>query len=224
MVLYLDDSVKNTKGVEKTFTYYDKVMTFDKKDSIQYEIGFRPLYFEDSYNQTKEGSFIYDLCFIGTIHSDRLRVIEAIEDICYRKGLAFYNYAFLQSRFMYYFYWLTKKEFRKKKPSYFSYKPLPSSEVASVMLKSRVILDIQHPMQTGLTMRTIETLGARKKLITTNSDITNYDLYNPNNIVVINREAPVIREDFLTSPFIEIDKDLLEKYSLSGWIYTLFCE
>ena len=224
IVLYLDDSVKNTKGVEKTFTYYDKVMTFDKKDSTQFGIGFRPLYFEDSYSTTDEGHKTYDLCFIGTIHSDRLRVIESFEDYCSQNGLVFYSFGFLQSRFMYFFYWLTKSEFRKKKPSYFSYKALPSSEVADKLLNSRVVLDIQHPKQTGLTMRTIETLGARKKLITTNSDITNYDLYNPKNIAVIDRNNPQINESFFTTPFEPIGQDILEKYSLQGWIYTLFCE
>lgn len=224
IVLYLDDSVTNTKGVEKTFSYYDKIMTFDKRDSVQYGIGFRPLYFEESYRNTGNHQILYDLCFIGTIHSDRLRVIEFYEDYCKNNGLKFYCFAFLQSRFMYYYYWLTKKEFRNKKASYFSYKPLPSSKVASVLLSSRVILDIQHPKQSGLTMRTIETLGARKKMITTNSDIVNYDLYDPHNIVVIDREDPQVNDGFLTTPFVELSELLINKYSLSSWIYELFCE
>ena len=61
LILYLDDSVANTRGVEKTFSYYDKVMTFDKRDSLRYGIGFRPLYFEDSYKQTIKEPFSYDL-------------------------------------------------------------------------------------------------------------------------------------------------------------------
>lgn len=224
LVLYLDDSVANTKGVEKTFSFYDKVMTFDKKDSEDYGLGFRPLYFEDSYNQTDERHLINDLCFIGTIHSDRLKVIEAIEEYCNHKGFTFYIFGFLQSHFMYYYYWFTKREFRKKRPSFFSYNALPSSEVAEILLKSRVVLDIQHPNQTGLTMRTIETLGARKKLITTNNDIKNYDLFNPQNIAVIDRNKPQINDNFLTTPFEKIGQDVLDKYSLSGWIYALFCE
>lgn len=224
IVLYLDDSVTNTKGVEKTFSYYDKVMTFDKRDSTQYGIGFRPLYFEDSYTNSDKHQTLYDLCFIGTIHSDRLRIIDFFEDYCKKNGLNFFCFAFLQSRFMYYYYWLTKKEFRNKKPSYFSYKPLPSSKVASVLLSSRVILDIQHPKQSGLTMRTIETLGARKKMITTNSDIVNYDLYNPNNITVIDRDKPFVNNGFLSTSFVDLDESLLNKYSLSSWIQDLFCE
>ena len=73
-------------------------------------------------------------------------------------------------------------------------------------------------------MRTIETLGAHKKLITTNIDIMNYDLYNPNNIAVIDRVKPVIKDSFLSTPFERIEQDILNNYSLIGWIKTLFCE
>lgn len=222
IVLYLDDSVANTKDVENTFSHYDKVMTFDRGDSKKYGIGFLPLFFEDSYVKADNTELLYDLCFIGTIHSDRLKVIEAMEEYCAREGLRFYRFCFLQSRFIYYFYWLTQKEFRKKKPSYFSYKPLPSSQVAEIILKSRAILDIQHPKQTGLTMRTIETLGARKKLITTNTDIVNYDFYNVNNIAIIKREKSQIARDFWDINYKEINEVVFAKYSITNWVEVLF--
>ncbi len=222
LVLYLDDSVANTKDVENTFSHYDKVMTFDKEDSKKYGIGFLPLFFEDSYAKAQDSEMVFDLCFIGTIHSDRLKVIEAMEDYCGREGLKFYRFCFLQSRFMYYYYWLTQKEFRRKRPSYFSYEPLPSSRVAEIILKSRAILDIQHPKQTGLTMRTIETLGARKKLITTNTDIVNYDFYTPNNIALIERKNPQIEREFWESYYQDVCQEQFSHYSLSSWIRSLF--
>ena len=222
LVLYLDDSVVNTTNVENTFSHYDKVMTFDRGDSQRYGIGFLPLFFEDSYVSQEVTEKKYDLCFIGTIHSDRLRVIEAMEDYCAKNNLSFFRFCFLQSRFMYYYYWLTKREFRKKSPSYFSYKSLPSSDVANVMLHSMAILDIQHPRQTGLTMRSIETLGARKKLITTNRDIVNYDFYNSHNVAMIERENPIIKPDFWTAEYKNLNINVFEKYSITNWVLTLF--
>ncbi len=222
LVLYLDDSVANTKNVENTFAFYDKVMTFDREDSKRYGIGFLPLYFEDSYRKQDAVEKKYDLCFVGTIHSDRLKIIESLEDYCEKNSLSFFRFCFLQSRFMYFFYWLTKKEFRTKSPSYFSYKPLSSSEVADIILHSKAILDIQHPKQTGLTMRTIETLGAGKKLITTNKDIVNYDFYTSRNIAMIQRENPVIDADFWTMDYEILDEEVFNKYSLTNWILSLF--
>lgn len=222
LVLYLDDSVANTKDIENTFAFYDKVMTFDREDSKRYGIGFLPLYFEDSYRKQDAVEMKYDLCFVGTIHSDRLKIIESMEDYCEKNSLSFFRFCFLQSRFMYLYYWLTKKEFRKKKPSYFAYTPLPSSEVADIILHSKAILDIQHPRQTGLTMRTIETLGAHKKLLTTNTDIVNYDFYNANNIAVIERERPQIERGFWGRDYVEIDDTVFTKYSITKWIEILF--
>ena len=49
LLLYLDDSVKNTYDVENTFSYYDSVKTFDRSDSLKYKIELRPLYFTN-YN------------------------------------------------------------------------------------------------------------------------------------------------------------------------------
>lgn len=221
-VLYLDDSVENLKGVDKTFNLYDRVITFDRLDAKDYAIEFRPLFFDDTYTDPKKVGKQYDLCFIGTIHSDRLKVIEKIEDICQEKGLTFYKFCYLPSGFMYYYYWLTKKEFRKKPQSYFSYTSLPAKEVAKALSNSSIILDIQHPKQTGLTMRTIETLGSKKKLITTNVDIKEYDFYNERDICLIDREDPQIEDVFLKTEYEEINQSLYQKYSLNGWISFVF--
>lgn len=220
-ILYLDDSVRNTYDIENTFKYYDVVKTFDRLDAEKYNIQFQPLFFEDSYRNTTSDDVKYDLCFIGTIHSDRMRIISQIEEICVRQNLTFYNYSYLQSKFIYYFYWFTKREFRKKTIKYFHFNQLPSSEVASIISSSRAVLDIQHPLQTGLTMRTIETLGARKKLITTNQDINNYDICN-GNVHVINRELPAIENDFIMTEYQKVETDILFKYSLLGWILAVF--
>jgi hypothetical protein len=95
-------------------------------------------------------------------------------------------------------------------------------ENANLVHQSKVILDINHPRQTGLTMRTFEALGAQKKLITTNADILNYDFYDKNNVLVIDRENPVIECSFLESNITPYSKEILFKYSIEGWIHTLF--
>ncbi|MTD01286.1 hypothetical protein GKS16_03215 [Streptococcus uberis] len=67
-------------------------------------------------------------------------------------------------------------------------------------------------------MRTIEMLGMNKKIITTNSDIKNYDFYHPNNISIINRDSIEIDPNFLNSEYEPIDKEVYDKYSLKNWI------
>ena len=71
-------------------------------------------------------------------------------------------------------------------------------------------------------MRCIETLGAKRKLITTNQAILEYDFYDENNILIVNREAPEIPIEFFSKPYQEISSEIYEKYSLDNWIYTIF--
>lgn len=221
LILYLDDSVRNTYDVENTFDCYDSVKSFDRSDSIKYKIGLQPLFFEDSYVETTKVETQYDLCFIGTIHSDRLKVISKIDEICKKQNLRFFHYCYLQSNFIYYYYWLTKKEFRKYPKSFFAFKQIPSKDVATIVKSSTAILDIQHPLQTGLTMRTIETIGARKKIVTTNADIKYYDICD-SNVCIVDRENPEILQGFLESSYNELKADIMNKYSLTGWIQSIF--
>ena len=47
----------------------------------------------------------------------------------------------------------------------------------------RCVVDVENPGQHGLTMRSIEIIGLKRKFITTNPDIVNYDFYNSNNMI-----------------------------------------
>ena len=222
LLLYLDDSVENLRNVNSTFSYYDKVLTFDRFDSQKYKIEFRPLFFNDKINaiKAKKIETDCDVCFVGTGHSDRLNVIDLL-----RKSNPYIKYdlyVFLQSWFMYFYYYFKNKEYRKYKFSFFKYKKLTMKEVAFRMSKSKAILDIQHPKQSGLTIRTIESIGMGKKLITTNRDILNYDFYNPSNILIIDRSNPHIDDSFFDQQFIELEKDIYNKYSIYSWIKDIF--
>ena len=222
MVLYLDDSVANMVGVDKTFHCYDRVLTFDKADSEKYDVNFRPLFFSDFFKQLKEKNLSkkYDICFVGTCHSDRLSVISKIMNDYLNYKYFFYCY--LQSWFMYYYYAFKDVEYRKKTKKFFKYNQISMDQVAQAMAHSDAILDIQHPKQTGLTMRTIETLGLGKKIITTNSDIRNYDFYNEHNVLVVDREMPIIPERFVKGIYEPLSVELYHKYSIAGWIEDVF--
>ena len=91
-------------------------------------------------------------------------------------------------------------------------------EISEIENSSGVVLDIQHPRQTGLTMRTIEMIRAEKKIITTNPDVSKYDFYNPNNILIIDRKNPKLDVSFFRTKYQPIPKSIYEKYSLNKWI------
>jgi hypothetical protein len=88
--------------------------------------------------------------------------------------------------------------------------------------RSRVILDIQHPAQEGLTMRTIEMIGAGKKLLTTNREVISYDFYDSHNMQYIDRNNPVIDKSFFKTDYRTIDSRIYDKYSIRGWLREVF--
>ena len=122
---------------------------------------------------------------------------------------------------MFNYYKITKKEFKNTVKNNFTFNKIDSSEIAEIINQTRTVLDIQHPKQTGLTMRTIEMLGMNKKLITTNADIKEYDFYNPNNILVIDRKNIVNYRGILSTPYQKVSEEIYEKYSLKNWIYDV---
>lgn len=220
LCLYLWDSVENIPGVTEKFKYFDTLHSFDKNDCDKYPIlKFRPLFFGDQFRKpVKDGDYKYDISFLGTIHSDRYAVIKEIQKIAEIMKLRCYWFMYLQSEFIYKFYKFTKREFKGTTKDNFDFEKMSASDISQVVDESRIILDVQHPKQTGLTMRTIEMLGMNKKLITTNIDVKNYDFYNPNNIAIIDRCNVKVDENFFNTPYQPVDEKIYERYSLRTWI------
>lgn len=221
LCLYLYDSLRNIKGISSKLSKFDRVLSFDLEDTEKNKnIIFRPLFFIDDYKKdiSNKDNKLYDISFIGTIHSDRYRIIREIKSQADKKGYKCFFYCYLQSQFMYYFYKLTKKEFRGVKKKEFKFDKIGSTDIAKIIDNTKVVLDIQHPKQTGLTMRTIEMIGMNKKLITTNESIKKYDFYNPDNIAVINRKHIEIPQGFYEKPFKKLNDKVYYRYSLEKWI------
>jgi len=223
MVLYCDDSVKNMKGINKVFSLFDKVVTFDLNDAKKYGINFHALFYIDSYKGDKKNysKTEYEISFIGTCHSDRYRLIEKAKEYCSNKGKKGYFYCYLQSWFIFPLYWIIKKEFRSTRISDFAFSKLSGSEIADIIKNSNAVLDIEHRKQTGLTMRTIEMIGMHTKIITTNKSIKEYNFYNPSNVLIIDRDNPVFSDEFFNRPYVELPKDIYVQYSLENWIYDV---
>lgn len=84
------------------------------------------------------------------------------------------------------------------------------------------MIDIAHPNQKGLSMRPFEALGLKRKLITNNTDIKNYDFYNENNIFVVNDFNNIeIPDSFLNNPYEELPDKIYEKYYIKNWLKTI---
>ena len=118
--------------------------------------------------------------------------------------------------------YIEDKEIRVEPISNIKFNMLGVQKMAGLVAASRVILDVQHPKQSGLTLRPVEMLGARRKLITTNQNIRIYDFYDENNILIVDRENPKINSEFFSLPYRDIDKVIYDKYSIHAWVKRIF--
>lgn len=218
-LLYMWDSFKNRKNSLKNINSFDSISTFDNEDSKKYGVNFRPLFYSRGF-KVPASENKYDVSFIGTIHSDRYEVLMGFRRQL-PKGVNFYSYMYLQALWVFYYYKLKRAGMRVASSDEFEYSPLTKRKLYEVFADSKAILDIEHPKQSGLTMRTFETLGSEKKLITTNKNITQYDFYDPNNICVIDRLNPKLPDNFLSSDYRSLSAEMYYKYSIRGWVGEL---
>ena len=228
LILYLWDSIAIYKSIQDSLHIFDSAFTFDSIDSLKYtKLNFRPLFFIDKYSDLTDQQgfkldYKSDILFIGTVHSDRWIFLNKIKEQALQKKLRVDFYLYIQSPLVF----LARKLFDKRlyglslKDVHF--KSISQEEIIRRTFYSKSVLDIQHPKQTGMTMRTIEVLGAQRKLITTNQNISEYDFYNPENILIIDRLNPVITEEFFEGKYIIPEDAIKNKYSLSGWINDVF--
>ena len=216
-VLYVWDSFENRSSILENIPFFDDCQSFDPQGCKLHGIKLRPLFFSRGFERVPDASFTYHFSFIGTAHTDRYSVVSKLK-ASLGAGYKSYVYFYLQAHWVYCFQRVFNRDFSGAKREYFHFEPLSRKEVQNVFFSSRAVVDIEHLRQTGLTIRTLETLGASRKLITTNAGIRDYDFYNAENICIIDRDKPVVPPGFLESPYRPIPQEVYARYSIAGWL------
>lgn len=217
-ILYMYDSIEN-KNSKNIYSLFDKCFSFDQNDCKKYLFNFRPLFFSPEFDKVIDEykDFKYDMAFIGTIHSDRARILNKIREICEQNGLRFYYYLFVPGKILLKIRSFFSKDIRSL-AKYMHVEAIDKKKVSDILEKTKYVIDINHPKQVGLTMRTIEMLGLRKKILTTNVYISGYDFYKPSNQIIINRKKIAVDIASITNHFEIVDDQIIRKYCLSNWI------
>lgn len=222
LIWYLWDSLKNKPALKPNLTAFDECFTFDASDANTYGMNFRPLFFTANFNNSDtsavEARHKYDLSFVGTAHSDRYAIAAAVAKAMPLQT-NFYRYLYLQAPWVYWWFKFSNPGFKSAHRGEFTSVALSQKEVQQVFFDSFAVLDVEHPRQAGLTMRTFEAMGAQKKLITTNKNVIDTDFFDAQNILVIDRlQVSKIPEAFFQSPYVPRQAELVQKYALSGWL------
>lgn len=217
-VLYLWDSIDRLNNFNILKDVISDIFTFDRVDAIRYGLKFRPLFFLKSMTQIESVCQMkYDIFFLGWLHSDRYRLISEIKRQLDSYDVT-YKFLIYTGRFKYFIERYIKKSIDGKDSKMFIFSPLSYEEYIKNCLQSNVILDISHPCQNGLTMRTIEAIGLGKKIITTNRDVQNYKNLKLNSFHIIDRNNPIIDLNFIKKRYVTNEDNVNHFFSLNTFV------
>lgn len=238
-IYYSWDSFKNLRHKGEIGRLFDWRGTFDsvdaKESKLEYEL--LPLFYSDEFDGAKleqPTEYKYDYVSVAAFFPFRYRYFKAFKKANPDKKLCLKIY-------------LDPKVYRGKKlkdpklvkdldMDIISFEPFSPDEIRDMVKNSKAVLDLAHEQQQGLTMRTMETLGIKRKLVTNNIYLRDYEFYNETNDLILTdlsskadkAEQTGDYSDFilpgsewLDKPYLE-DENVRVKYSIHSWIDRLF--
>ena len=202
---FFNDSYAKCPKIKNVLNCFDEVYSFEKNDCKKFNLKFATNWIYKQSNKNEIHNHSYDVFNI----SSKDRRYPIILNIA--KNLLKNN---IKSKILIH----DKKNKTNDDGIEVITNKLSLNEVYQLIDKSRALLDINRPKQNGLTFRVFESLGTNKKLITTNSDIINYDFYDERNILIIDEKNPEIPSSFFKNAYVEVPNEVYKKYTIAGWI------
>lgn len=177
----------------------DVIYSFDPKDVKRYNLKFNNSFYTEDIN-LPTSQLKNDLFFLGQ-NKGREKRIEEFKKICEEQDI---KYDFIIPK--------NRSEF----VDYDTYLKL--------LNESKAILDLTQDGQSGLTVRVMECLFLKKKLITDNVLVKKYNFYDKSNIFVIGSDNMENLKKFIDEPYREISNDILEEYDYKKWCIRMIKE
>ena len=208
-IAFFNDSITRCPKIKQVIPNFDEVYSFEKEDCKKFKLKFITnwIYPTQISSNENEKFQVYNI----SSKDKRSILLTKIARILKENKV---NYKII----------IFDKKARNQDPNLeYTKKQIPLAEVNENLHNAQVLLDINREGQSGLTFRVFESIGLEKKLITTNGDIKNYDFYNPNNILIIDKVKPQISLSFFNTKYEKIPEMLFRKYTLEEWINQVIC-
>lgn len=207
ILVYFWNPIRNTKKILSA-KRWAQVYSFDKYDCEKFDVQFSPMIYCKNVMINYDHKETYSLFFLGA-GKDRVdTLVKIYDELLYRIPNSCYII-------------VGKNDIEEKQISeqfIFSEKRYSYYDYLKYISKSKILLDIPQKGQSGNTIRVVESLFFRKKLITTNANVKEYDFYDENNIFIIGIDEEDRLEEFILSPFKDINSSIIEKYDISKWV------
>lgn len=206
---YLYDAVARNP-VEKILPFFNEIFSFDRDDCLKY--GFREVtnyIYLPERTQTNDAKL--DLIYIGS-YDGRILKLNDLSKVLNRWQKKF-KFIIIGKR-------TWKKKFRPNTKFTFRTKKIDHKDLPDFYKNSRAIMDLVRDGQSGLSFRLFEAMALKKKVVTDNSSVKNYDFYKSENILVLGEDE--LRKEFFETPYQEIPKEIYKKYTVEHWVEKVF--
>ena len=219
-VMYQWDSVRNNPKAGLIARYFDSISTFDVEDANRLEWKYRPLFYIGDFCLDSEKTV--DFACVTSFQPNRVKLANRIEEISQNSGLKTYIYIFIPFITVFrHKYLMHDANFKDLNYKLYS-KSIGIEQTNDIYNKSRIVVDFTPSSQNGFTMRTIESIGHRCKLITNNTKVLEADFYDPQNVFVYDECAELnIPEEFLATDYKSLSDEVYKSYSLSSFVSDL---
>lgn len=159
--IYQWDSFKNNPNAYALTKITNEFYSFDFEDCDKYNLKYVPLFFDTTISLIK-GDRKYKCSFIGSFHGDRYEKLKTMKKNNQYSNMFFYLYI---SPMVY-----LKLLLKNKAPKYkdIKLKKMSYNNMLEILSNSESIIDIHSENQSGLTIRTYESLSLGCKVYTTN--------------------------------------------------------
>ena len=203
--------------VQDKLHFFDKIYSFDDKDIEKHgferltNYNYLPFLSQENQNPSE------DALYITSYDKKRIKQLDILSQKFEELRLKFDLYVIGKKS------WKNQlmKPFSKNK-IVFTRKRINHENLPEFYKRTKVILDLMRENQYGLSFRVFEAMALEKKIITDNEKIKNYDFYNPNNILVLNKDFSNITKDFFETPYQSLPEEIYKKYTLEKWVERVF--
>lgn len=228
---YLYDTTRSLYRFDKNFKYFDKVVTFDREDSLTYGLDLMPIPWTN-INQVYPQRFAFFA--LGSYIPSRYELFMFIKNVAVEKSLPYYLSIFKAKISLFPLKYLVnillgRKNYISPKVYYskdVTHSFITKDEFTKLMYQSEIIVDSIDERQDGLTARCTWALGAEKKIITNNKSIASYDFYTPDQIFIVSDYSDKTKSellDFFYSKYTMCGdvRGKIAKFRIDNWVSSL---
>lgn len=179
-----------------------EIWTFDPVESRKYGFKYGGQFMDNSnYLYSEIKPIKYDLYFCG-IDKGRFKTLSLIkEQLKDRLRIKF--------RLVTAFKWIFFQTYSKR---------ISFNQCIEEESESKCIMDFYQKYQSGLTLRTVESIFLQKKVITNNILLRNYKLFRFGNIEIIDLNNIENIEHFIKKQFSPYPENIIEEYKFNSWL------